>query len=146
MTFAGLAHSDQRRCTFVSKPDAYEVEVPVAPIGLASEHPFEPLLAKGLERALAVFVPKPFFRCATEPVGGRATVIGLDRDEKRVNGVFRTGLRPRLAPEHEGGQQPDRSRRPQVPEQEGANSSSSAAEMNSSLHQNDASEWPLRTH
>lgn len=146
MTFARRAHSDQRGHALVREAHAHEVELRVAPVDLAPEDALEALLAQGPERGVALFVFEPFLRRAVEPFRGCGTVVGIRRYEKCVDGILRPCLRPALASERKGGQKPDDGRGPQVPEQEGANSSSSAAEMNSSLHQNDASECPFRTH
>ena len=140
MTSARLAHSDESGCALVRKAHAHEHEVRIAPIDVAAEHLLEPLCAQRFERALALLTLEPLLRCAAEPARRFVAVVRLDRDEERVHRIFRTGFRPPLASEREGGQQPDRAAKPQVPEQEGANSSSSAAETNSSLHQNEASE------
>ncbi len=147
MAPARLSHSDQHGFALTGETDSNQVHLRVAPVDLGTENPFEFLSTQGLEGPVAAFLLKAFLGCAVEPAERAGAIVATHRAEECAHRVFGTDRRLlRAAEAQRSNQEAVRDRVSQVPEQDGANSSSSAAEMNSSLHQNDASEWPLRTH
>ncbi len=147
MTPARLSHSDQDGFALTRETDSNQVHLWVAPVDFGTENPFEILSTQCLEGPVAALLLEAFFGWAVEPAERAGAVVAADRVEEcahRVLGTDRSLLRAAEAQRSNQEAVPDRLS--QVPEQDGANSSSSAAETNSSLHQNDAREWPLRTH
>ena len=130
--------------------DPHQVELRVPAIDLATQYALESLSPQGLERVVAGLAFKARFGEPVEPRSHAFAVVGCYGGKEPVDQVFgaRRGLL--LAGSDQGsdqsGESPGRTGKSQVPGQDGANSSSSEAEMNSSLHQNDTREWPLRTH
>ena len=147
MASRGLAHANDDGLALFGKAYAHQVSLVVASVDRAAQHTLESLGAKLLDGYFAAFLLKASLGLAVEPLGGAWATARRDLTEERIHGVVRSGRWLPRAPEAQQNSQRPGPRAPgQVPEQDGANSSSSAAEMNSSLHQNDASECPLRTH
>ncbi len=119
----------------------------VAAVDLGAQDLLERLSPQGFERLVAAVRFKSFFGCAVEPAQRAGTIVVAHRAEEGGYHVCRTDRSLLLTAEAQrSNQEAAGEGDSQVPEQDGANSSSSAAETNSSLHQNDAREWPLRTH
>lgn len=147
MTSAGLSHSDQHRFAFPGETDSHQMHPVVAAVDPSAQNLLELLSLQGFERLVAALGFKSFLRRAVEPAQGAGAIVVAHRAEEGGHHVLRTGRRSlRTAKAQRSNQEAAREGESQVPEQDGAKSSSSAAETNSSLHQNDAREWPLRTH
>ena len=142
-----LSHSDQHGLALPGETHTDQVHLFIATVDPGALNPFESLLLQSLERGVAAFLLKPFFRLAVEPSERASAVVAVHCAEEGAHHVLRTDRRLlRAAEAQRSNQEAAGDCLSQVPEQDGANSSSSAAETNSSLHQNDAREWPFRTH
>lgn len=147
MPSSRLPHSDHDRLALTGESRPHEVQAIVAAVGAHREDALELLLAKRFERLSAGFAVEALLGAVGEPAAGLVAVALRHGGEERRHDFVGTGRwLLRTAEAERSNQDPSRQRELQVPEQDGANSSSSAAETNSSLHQNDAREWPLRTH
>lgn len=147
MAPARLSHSDQHGFALTGETDSNQVHLRVAPVGLGTQNPFESLIAQRLERSAAVLFLETFLGWAIQPAKRAPALVPVYGAEEGANNSLGTeSWLLRAAEAQRSNQEAVRARASQVPEQDGANSSSSAADTNSSLHQNDAREWPLRTH
>ena len=147
MAPARLSHSDQDGFALTGETDSNQVHLCVAPVDLGTQNPFELLSTQCLKGAVTALLLKACFGWAVEPAERPGAIVAAHRAEEGAHRVLGTDRRLlRAAEAQRSNQEAVRDRASQVPEQDGANSSSSAAETNSSLHQNDAREWPLRTH
>lgn len=147
MASSSLAHPDDDRFALVGKADANEVSRVIPSIHGAAHDTLELLRTQCFDRFVAALPLESLCRVSVEPLHGTGAATRIDLAEERVDHVAWSDRWLPRAPENaEGRQRPGLRGLRQVPEQDGANSSSSAAETNSSLHQNDASECPLRTH
>lgn len=151
MASSRLAHSDENSFALPYEADSDQVHALVAAVDLSTENLLELLSSQRLECLVAAFALKSLLGQTVEQGYRARAIVAGHRSEEGAYHVLRTGrwlLRAAEAERsnQEANQEAVRERASQVPEQDGANSSSSAAETNSSLHQNDAREWPLRTH
>lgn len=155
MASSRLAHSDENRFALPHEADSDQVHALVAAVDLSTENLLELLSSQRLECLVAALALKSLLGQTVEQGYRARAIVAGHRSEEGAYHVLRTGRwllraaeaeRSNQEASQEANQEAGRERASQVPEQDGANSSSSAAETNSSLHQNDARECPLRTH
>lgn len=141
MASAGSAHSDDHRLAFSCEADPDQLGFRVTTVHLGAEDSFELLSLQRFEGPFARLALESRSGGPVEPAERLLAVAAADGAEKRRHDFFRTGRwLLRTAEAERSNQEPSRKGESQVPEQDGANSSSSAADTNSSLHQNDARE------
>lgn len=141
MAPARLSHSEQNGFALTGETSSHQVHSLVPPVDLDTQDPFESLLTQRLQRSVAVLLLETFLGWAIQPAKCALAIVTVHRAEEGAHDALRTDRwSPRAAEVQRSNQKAAGDSLPQVPEQDGANSSSSAAETNSSLHQNDARE------